>query len=143
MTIGLHLAWQWIGVLVTLGGGVPGLKGSEVCGGAAGEEATSWCSAGAKGAVEQGSTAWLLRAAGAQVAEPLALLVLQAAALRRRTVAVPERLADRGNLAGGASQVTGRGLFLGTAAVAGGGTDSSASQGVVFECWPAPGALST
>ena len=111
---------------MTLGGGVPGLKGSEVCGGAADEVAPSRCRAGAKGAEEQGSTAWLLRAAGAQVAEPLALLVLQSAALRRRTVAVPERLADRGNLAGGASQVTGRGLFLGAAGVAGGGTESSA-----------------
>ena len=106
---------------------MPGLKESAVCGEAADEEATSWCRDGAKGAVEQGSTAWLLGAAVAQVAEPLALLVLLTAALRRRAVAVPERLADRGILAGGASQVTGRRLFLGAAGTADGGAESSAS----------------
>ena len=141
--IGLHPAVQWIGVLVTLGGGVPGLGGSEVCGGAVDEEATSWRSAGAKVAVEQDSTAWLLSAAAAQVAEPLALVVLLTTELRRRSLAEPGKLADRGILAGGESHATGRKLFLSGAGVAGGGTVSSASQGVVFECWPAPGTLST
>ena len=93
--------------------------------------------------MEQGSTGWLLSAAAAQVAEPLALVVLLTTELRRWSLAEPGKLADRGILAGGASVATGRKLFLGGAGVAGGGTVSSASQGVVFECWPAPGTLST